>query len=62
MPKTREEFWAAKLNGNVERDRRSVKALRSLGWRVLTIWECETEKDSAMSRKLLATLDRGAHA
>jgi DNA mismatch endonuclease, patch repair protein len=62
MPKTRQEFWAAKLNGNVERDARNSKALRSLGWKVLTVWECETAKDEALSRKLLAGLDRRADA
>jgi len=40
MPSTRTEFWSAKLAANSARDRRAVRALRALGWRVLTIWEC----------------------
>ncbi|HEY1807942.1 MAG TPA: very short patch repair endonuclease [Acidobacteriaceae bacterium] len=40
-PATRAEFWAAKRGGNVARDRRNAAALRKLGWRVLTLWECE---------------------
>lgn len=42
LPATRRDFWRAKLEGNVERDRRSVKALQSAGWRVLVVWECAT--------------------
>jgi len=42
LPATRAEFWKQKLQGNVERDARAVAALRSQGWRVLTVWECGT--------------------
>lgn len=42
MPATRPEFWKAKLEANVERDRRAVEKLQSLGWRVLCVWECST--------------------
>jgi DNA mismatch endonuclease (patch repair protein) len=40
LPATRPEFWAAKLNGNRERDQRTGQALRDAGWRLLTVWEC----------------------
>lgn len=42
MPKTRTEFWEAKLAGNVVRDRRVADELRALGWQVVVVWECET--------------------
>lgn len=42
LPKSRQEYWAPKLLGNVERDVANRRALRRLGWRVLTIWECDT--------------------
>ena len=58
LPKTREEFWLRKLNGNVERDKRNVTALKKQGWKVLTIWECEVEQEPRLSRKLLAVLAR----
>lgn len=41
VPKTRSEFWRAKFEGNVARDRRNELALADLGWRTLVIWECE---------------------
>jgi DNA mismatch endonuclease (patch repair protein) len=47
MPATRPEFWKAKLEGNVERDRRAVEKLQALGWRVLCVWECSTREAKA---------------
>lgn len=44
LPKSRRDFWEAKLRGNVERDRRKQAELAAAGWTVLVIWECETEK------------------
>lgn len=43
-PKTREEFWRTKIQGNQVRDRLAVLRLRKLGWRVRTVWECELRK------------------
>ena len=42
-PKTRPEFWGAKFEANVRRDRNAVEALEGLGWRVLVLWECESK-------------------
>lgn len=39
-PKTRHEFWRSKIEGNRARDSGAEAALKSSGWRVLTIWEC----------------------
>lgn len=39
-PSTRPEFWLAKLQGNMERDRRDIDALLATGWRALVAWEC----------------------
>ena len=39
-PKSRVEFWNGKFAANVERDRRSARELRALGWHVVTVWEC----------------------
>lgn len=41
MPKSRQEFWTPKLEGNQARDARNEAALRTLGWDVMTVWECE---------------------
>jgi len=39
-PKTRPEFWRAKLGRNCEVDRVAEDRLGSLGWRVAIVWEC----------------------
>jgi len=43
MPGTRKDFWAAKFEANVKRDRRVRRRLRRDGWDVLVIWECRTK-------------------
>ena len=54
LPSTRAAFWRAKLDANVERDRRAIEALQSNGWRVLTCWECATsDVENAAPRRLV---------
>jgi DNA mismatch endonuclease, patch repair protein len=57
VPKTRTEFWQAKRQGNVDRDRANVEALASQGWEVLVVWECETKDPSSLAPCLLSFLD-----
>jgi DNA mismatch endonuclease, patch repair protein len=51
--KTNAAFWSLKISANVERDRRTVAAIRELGWRVVVVWECQT-KDIGRLRSMLA--------
>jgi len=44
-PGNNREFWQAKFERNVARDRRSIEALEALGYTVVVIWECETKRD-----------------
>lgn len=46
-PKTRTDFWIEKFQGTVNRDRLKQAELEALGWRVLTVWECELRSDPA---------------
>lgn len=39
-PKTRPEFWQAKIARNREVDRLAEERLLAEGWRVATVWEC----------------------
>lgn len=34
-------FWDRKIRANKERDEMTIERLRDLGWRPVTIWECE---------------------
>jgi len=54
LPKSRQDFWTPKLEGNRERDLRNEAALTALGWRVLTIWECQL-RDEAFIRNEIGT-------
>jgi len=53
-PKSRTEFWNGKFRENVARDRRNLKELDTLGWRTLTVWECETRDIAALVGRLKA--------
>ncbi len=56
IPKTNTEFWETKLNKNVERDNKNTAALKKLGWKVLEIWECETENLLPLTNRLFNEL------
>lgn len=43
-PKTRTDFWLEKFERNVANDKRHVQQLEELGWKVITLWECELRK------------------
>lgn len=47
FPKSRTEWWTAKIEGNRARDLRVQTELQSLGWHVITIWECALKSASA---------------
>lgn len=55
-PKSNKQFWLSKLRKNVERDKKQYTALKKLGYKVLTIWECDVKKtaknDSALYRRI----------
>lgn len=48
IPKTRTEWWKAKIESNMARDKRQQEELRQLGWKVLVIWECEVKTNSSL--------------
>lgn len=60
VPKTRTEFWVRKLSGNVERDRQNVEDLKQLGWKILVVWECELDDESALQKRLFRSLRANA--
>lgn len=46
MPKSRRDFWEPKLTGNRSRDEMVTSKLKSMGWTVFEIWECQLGADS----------------
>ena len=60
IPKTRREFWVAKIKRNQERDIEEQKKLAEMGWHCITIWECELKpsKREETLRSLVYTLNK----
>lgn len=57
LPKSRIEFWLAKLSANATRDALNESELRRRGWEVLTIWECELRDNARLSGLIKEFLD-----
>lgn len=57
VPKTRTDFWLNKTNNNIERDRRKIVELEKLGWKVITVWECEL-KSKRINESLYSLIDK----
>lgn len=52
LPKSNTSFWKKKISTNAARDEKNRKALRSMGWSILTIWQCETRDKESLSKCL----------
>lgn len=58
-PKVNQRAWEEKIEGNKRRDRRVRRVLRTKGWRVVNVWECELSKKP---EKCLRRISRGLEA
>lgn len=56
-PKTNVEFWRAKFEDNVRRDRTSQELLKNAGWNVLIVWECEVKDIGRLGIKIKRFMD-----
>lgn len=61
-PKTREAYWARKIDANRERDVRMQEHLEGLGWRVVTVWECELRAPVSLLQRLRECLGEPGRA
>jgi DNA mismatch endonuclease (patch repair protein) len=55
-PKDNAEYWQAKIARNRARDAAALAALSALGWRALTIHECELKDAAGLRARLGAEL------
>jgi DNA mismatch endonuclease (patch repair protein) len=46
-PQANSAWWAAKISGNVLRDRETAEHLEQLGWTVVVVWEHEVATEAA---------------
>lgn len=56
-PKSNRDYWLPKLDANVARDKANKKKLRTMGWKVLVLWECWAENLDTLERRLVRFLD-----
>jgi len=52
IPKTKKTFWKEKFKANIERDIKVKNELKSNGWRVLVVWECELTDIESVEKEL----------
>jgi len=52
IPGSNKTFWKNKFEKNTLRDKKNKNDLKKLGWKILTIWECETQKTGKIFKKL----------
>ena len=47
VPKTRTDWWLAKINRNKELDQQAEEKLKELGWKVIVVFECDLKGSKA---------------
>lgn len=52
QPSSNTAYWQSKFERNRLRDLKNNQALRRLGWRVLTIWECQLKDLLKVERRI----------
>jgi len=57
-PKKNREYWQKKIARNAARDISVRAELKALGWRSLTLWECELKDAARLDQRLRKFLDR----
>jgi DNA mismatch endonuclease (patch repair protein) len=55
-PAANAAYWSSKIARNRARDAKARRALKALGWSVLTLWECELGDEARLRRRLTAFL------
>ena len=61
-PATNADFWQKKREGNRERDKRNIRALKKQGWQVLIVWECQVKDAGKLGGILWAFLGKAGKA
>jgi DNA mismatch endonuclease (patch repair protein) len=50
-PKSRKNFWRKKFHENVRRDVAKVQLLKTSGWKVHTVWECDLADPDGLEKR-----------
>lgn len=60
IPKTNTTYWVEKIARNKARDQNNAAELKKLGWRVITVWECELKELGPVAARVAAEVRKGA--
>ena len=52
IPKANREYWEGKIGRNRARDVGHRAALEAMGWRAVTLWECELKDEAGLEGRL----------
>ncbi len=50
-PSTNKDYWLKKFERNIANDRMYKKAIKKDGWKVIIVWECETQLISKLKKR-----------
>ena len=53
-PRSNRDYWTAKINRNIERDKLNMELLKGEGWRVSIIRECSLQEDIRLLKEILS--------
>ena len=56
LPKSRVDFWRAKIENNQKRDAKSLAQLQTTGWQAIVVWQCELEERTNLQCRLVRFL------
>lgn len=57
LPSSNKYFWKEKITKNKKRDRQTKRLLSAQGWKVLTVWQCETKDRKHLQVKMVGFLE-----
>jgi len=52
LPETNRRFWTNKIGNTKKRDKKNKAVLESMGWKVITIWQCELNTKSNFEKRM----------
>jgi DNA mismatch endonuclease (patch repair protein) len=52
LPRSKPNYWGAKLEQNRRRDEVQIRRLCELGWEVMVVWECEQRDRGHLENRL----------
>ena len=51
-PRSNMKFWEQKLDRNIKRDRTVRQQLKKIGWKTLTLWECQIGNEKYLINRI----------